>query len=387
MLQEEDAPNDKKIPSEIPEDEINTTETTNDEIEDLTIDTLPQKEDGSLDYEKMTPVQQFAYTCKTESVEVALKDLYADIKALEKSIGKVKKELSSLSGGNRAKLRDFLREEHMKLDELYNLRNKYVVKKKWNWKYVLIFIAIICPLASLTCWLLLNNEKDKETEPIKDVEVVNNNEIKTIGQYVETKEILYSSLRAKGYRDAGKPNDFFESIESKRNRKELFELLKKDHSFDFKTQLELDSYLGYESVLYSCSADNKNYHVGISHIDEFEEEIPNAYITFIHEGREKIISLKDKSSLSTKYKDARLHLTIQINKDYKHSKRRLLYYSLLATGYLSENELGTMDDFLNTLNHKEKIRDFHLQLRNWGFFSSEIGNEEDFCENLSTDFN
>mgnify|MGYP006974382830 CR=1 FL=1 len=83
----------------------------------------------------MTPVQQFAYTCKTESVEVALKDLNADIKALEKSIGKVKKELSSLSGGNRAKLRDFLREEHMKLDELYNLRNKYVVKKKWNWKY------------------------------------------------------------------------------------------------------------------------------------------------------------------------------------------------------------------------------------------------------------
>ena len=96
---------------------------------------------------------------------------------------------------------------------------------------------------------------------------------------------------------------------------------------------------------------------------------------------------KYKNSLSTNYRDARLHLTITIENDYKYSKRRLLYYSLLATGYLSENEIGTMDDFLNSLNSIEKIRNFHLQLRNWGFSSSEIGSEEDFCENLYTDFN
>ena len=152
MLQEEDAPNDKNISTEIPEDEINISEATNDEFEDLTIDTLPQKEDGSLDYEKMTPVQQFAYTSKTESVEVALKDLNADIKALEKSIGKVKKELSSLSGGNRAKLRDSLREEQIKLDELYNLRNKYAVKKKWKFNHI---SALVLKLLLLFTFIII----------------------------------------------------------------------------------------------------------------------------------------------------------------------------------------------------------------------------------------
>ena len=93
------------------------------------LETLPLKEDGSIDYEQMSTIQQFAYTYKTESLQVALIDLNADIKVLEKSIAKVKKELSSLSGGNRAKLRDSLREEQVKLDELYGLCDKYSVRK------------------------------------------------------------------------------------------------------------------------------------------------------------------------------------------------------------------------------------------------------------------
>jgi hypothetical protein len=60
---------------------------------------------------------------------------------------------------------------------------------------------------------------------------------------------------------------------------------------------------------------------------------------------------------------------------------------LLATGYLSENELGTMTEFLSALSNTEKLKEFYYKLLNWGFFSSELGSEAEFCDNLSTDFN
>ena len=386
MLQEEDASNYKKRSTEIPEDEINTTATTNDEIEDLTIDTLPQKEDGSLDYEKMTPIQQFAYTCKTESVEVALKDLNADIKALEKSIGKVKKELSSLSGGNRAKLRDSLREEQMKLDELYNLRNKYAVKKKWNWKYVLIIIAVTCFLTSLFCWFSFSNVRTNKIEPIEKNEIVNNKENKTIGQYTDTKERLYSFIYEEGYDNFSSIGEFMNYITSVHNRKKIVNALKQEGYDIFYNQLELDTYLGYESVYYTYYNDDKIHVIPISVANHFERNNPSARIVYLNKNKIEIVSISEKDNIKLKNPEARPHLVIKIKTDYKQSKRRLLYYILLSTGYLSENELGTMSEFLNTINSKEKIKEFYWDLLNWGFVSSELGSEAEFYENLSTDF-
>ena len=386
MLQEKDAPKHKNISTEIPEDEINISEATNDEFEDLTIDTLPQKEDGSLDYEKMTPIQQFAYTCKTESVEVALKDLNADIKALEKTIGKVKKELLSLSGGNRAKLRDSLREEQMKLDELYNLRNKYSTKKKITKWHILIIVASISCLICFICWISQKNGKTILTEDFKKEEIVKNKKNKFIGKYVNTREKLHSALKEEGYTDLGNLEQFIEYLEKSQNRIKLFECLKNADYDNFTNQLEFDSYLGYASVLYSCSTENEEYNIPISYIDKFENKKPESYIKFVNEGREEEILISNRYNLLEKYNNARPYLKIEIKKDYSGSKLRLLYYSLLATGYLSKEEIGTMSEFINSTNSRKKVREFYLNLRNWGFLSSEIGTEIEFCNNFDSEF-
>lgn len=390
MLQEEDVPNYKNISTEIPEDEINISEITNDEVEDLTIDTLPQKEDGSLDYEKMTPIQQFAYTCKTESVEVALKDLNADIKALEKSIGKVKKELSSLSGGNRAKLRDSLREEQMKLNELYNLRNKYVVKKKSNWMFILVLIGIVICLICFIYLLFYQKDKTSSVKSIDKSEILNNTDINLVNkpkrQFIETKKKLHTSLVEEGYTDIGTLSEFMEYIDKVENRQKLFECLKKEDYDNFTSQLELDSYLGYESVFLTYLTEGTEYNIPISFADEFENNNPSAYIKFVNKGKIEVISISEKNDIKFKDKEVRPHLTIKFPINYMESKRRLLFYSLLATGYLSKAEIGTMPEFIKALNNKKKLKEFYLNLLNWGFLSSEIGSESVFCNNLSKDF-
>jgi hypothetical protein len=43
--------------------------------------------------------------------------------------------------------------------------------------------------------------------------------------------------------------------------------------------------------------------------------------------------------------------------------------------------------FFGDFLEKERLREFYLKLINWGFFSSELGSEAEFCDNLSTDFN
>ena len=234
MLQEKDAPKHKNISTEIPEDGINTPETTNDEIEDLTIDTLPQKEDGSLDYEKMTPIQQFAYTCKTESVEVALKDLNADIKVLEKKIVKVKKELSSLSGGNRAKLRDSLREEQMKLDKLYSLRNKHVVKKKWKFNHI---SALVLKLLLLFTFIIIGvivyiNTKEIQSDEriiIKKQESLQwkDEDLPSDQKRITIRDKVYKKLKSLGLTDS--KDDFYKYFDSDENvRKDVYNRLRED---------------------------------------------------------------------------------------------------------------------------------------------------------------
>lgn len=376
------------------EKEISKPKTSSIQDDDLfkSLESIPLKEDGSIDYEQMSIIQQFAYTYKTESLEVALKDLNGDIKVMEKSIAKVKKELSSLSGGARAKLRDSLREKQATLDELYSLRGKYLVKNKKHkiWIYALAFISIIICIAF---FIGISNDynkkksvKQQEIEAIKVKETINN-EIKTTHKYVDTKEILFSQLTAEGYRDNFILNDLIKDIGKEQTRRKLFEFLLKEGYDNFATQLELETYLGYKTVNYRCNTEDKMYNVAISYLDAFKKEHPMAYIKFLNEGKEQEIPLRDCHNLSTMYKDARLYIAIRIAKDYKNSKRRLLYYSLLATGYLSQNELGSMTEFLNSLNNMEKIRDFYFKLLNWGFFSSELGSETEFCDNLSTDFN
>lgn len=142
----------------IKEDSTNNTKESSliDEVKNTSLSALPYKEDGSIDFENMTIVQQFTYTSETESVEVALIDLEANINALEKSIEKTKNEIKSSHMVNRAMMRDSLRKKQTKLEELYELRSKYATKKNENSKsglavlgWLAIILFAICLLSYL----------------------------------------------------------------------------------------------------------------------------------------------------------------------------------------------------------------------------------------------
>ena len=142
----------------IEESTSNTSESVliDKDFKNTPLPTLPYKEDGSIDFENMTIAQQFTYTSETESVEIALIDLEANINAIEKSIEKIKNKISSSHIVNRAMMRDSLRKEQAKLEELYELRGKYTPKKKEDSNgglailgWIAIIIFVICLLSYL----------------------------------------------------------------------------------------------------------------------------------------------------------------------------------------------------------------------------------------------
>lgn len=211
---------------------ISETTAINDEVEDVSLTSLPYKEDGSIDYENMTSVQQFAYTSKTESIKEALMDLNTDIQILEKSIGCIQKELKSLQGGNRAMLRDSLRKEQEKLDELYELRREYSSKKKGLRKYILIIIVCLIPLIPLITFVVKRN-----SNRASGVESQNNEKIKFnwYSNYTEEDEddiyfvddlsSLYYNLLNNGYtsEDFGNEKVFRKKMSEEENRKILYD--------------------------------------------------------------------------------------------------------------------------------------------------------------------
>ena len=86
-------------------------------LEDV-VASLPKNKKGEIDYEAMTPQQQFQYTSLSESAEVALEDLQADIEQGESEIEKVQKQLASAKGGKRVELRDKIRQLTVANEEL-----------------------------------------------------------------------------------------------------------------------------------------------------------------------------------------------------------------------------------------------------------------------------
>lgn len=224
------------------DNKIRKFETSSIQDDDL-LKSLPLKEDGSIDYEQMSTIQQFAYTYKTESLEVALKDLNADIKVLEKSIAKVKKELSSLSGGNRAKLRDSLRGEQAKLDELYGLRDKYSVGRKRNEKYFVKVCSSIFLFCVLLCigYIIYSKGKVSHSDKnvvVKQIEGIQWNDVDEIDVYLKTSykddlSRLYNRLIEKGYTQdiLGDEDTFAKRLCDDENRKMFYNYVKDRNDF------------------------------------------------------------------------------------------------------------------------------------------------------------
>lgn len=82
------------------------------------IDSMPKKKDGAIDYDALTPQQQYEYTSVTESVEEAAKDLSEDISERRNRLAKMEEQLNKVTGTKKIKLRDTIREHRVKLNEL-----------------------------------------------------------------------------------------------------------------------------------------------------------------------------------------------------------------------------------------------------------------------------
>lgn len=82
------------------------------------IDSLPKKKDGKMDYDAFTPRQQYEYTSVTEGEQTATSDLKEEISAREKQLEKMNERLTKVTGGEKAEVRDAVREHKSALDEL-----------------------------------------------------------------------------------------------------------------------------------------------------------------------------------------------------------------------------------------------------------------------------
>ena len=360
---------------------ISETTAINDEVEDVSLTSLPYKEDGSIDYENMTSVQQFAYTSKTESIKVALMDLNTDIQILEKSIGSIQKELKSLQGGNRAMLRDSLRKEQEKLDELYELRSKYSSKKEWDRKIVSIILAgCIISVLSVFLFILI-----KDNNTFGGINLKSNKDNIFSQKYTDPQKGLYSYLFDEEYVKFSTFSEFLEYLDDDDNRMHIADKLIKDGYEDFISNTEVEAYLGYKIFCYRCYNEDSKYNVPITVYSRFEEDMPNSYIDFIKDGEIFKIAVREKDQFIQSNPTIRPRLVLNLRETEGLSKRRLLYYGLLGTRYFSKDELGTIDNFLEALNNKENIKNFYWQLISCGFTSGEIGSEEVFCENMLSD--
>lgn len=281
------------------EREVPEITATNNVVEDISLTDLPYKEDGTIDYENMTSVQQFVYTSKTESIEVALMDLNADIKTLEKSIGSIQKGLKSLQGGNRAMLRDSLRKEQEKLEELYELRRKYSSKKNGLRKYILIIIVCLVPLIPLISFVVKRN-----TNLVSEVESQNNENIKLNWStdfteediyFVDDLSSLYHNLLSNSYtlEELGNEKAFRKRMSEEKNRKILYDYIVERGDFiigefvDYEKRvlLALDREWLYEILTETYEYDLISYDVFYKKMDD--EEIRKAvYDAAIEEGLE-----------------------------------------------------------------------------------------------------
>ena len=381
ILGEEDIKYEENISVKTTEDEIDNSETTNSEIEDLSLDTLPRKEDGSLDYEKMNPIQQFYYTRNTESIEVALKDLNSDIKGLEKVIAKIKKEINSLSGGNRAKLRDSLREEQIKLDELYELRKKFTTNNtnKKGRKIIITISFVFCTLLCIGYIIYNNKEESKSDENI----VFNQNE-KTDGDekkkklndkyYISARDKVYDKLKSLGLTDS--KEDFLKYYDSDVNvRKEAYKRLRENGLTD--TEAEFYEYM--KPIETATSTYNGEI---------YEDDLSILYNRLIEKGYTKE-ELGNKTTFYKRMSDPDnrkiLYEYVKERNDFRigefdvYEKRILLSLDMrwLYEKLSVEYEIGDYHTFYNKMLQEEKRKLIHKVAIEEGL---ELGSWEEFNE-------
>ena len=121
--------------------------------------TLPKDKNGKIDYKSLTPQQQYQYTSLSESPEVALEDLQADIEAKEGEIAKKKEKLATAKGGERAMLRDEIKELNASYEEMKSFYESVTPKQE----------EIVQPESVSETQVEAIEEKAEEIKPTEEV--------------------------------------------------------------------------------------------------------------------------------------------------------------------------------------------------------------------------
>ena len=67
-------------------------------------------------------------------------------------------------------------------------------------------------------------------------------------------------------------------------------------------------------------------------------------------------------------------------------KREILYDNLIQSGRVSEYEIGTLDQFRNAIKDKRTADEFYNNLIDFGLSEDEIGTADDFYKSIASDF-
>ena len=109
---------DNNVIENVQKEPVTAKEETPEQKKERILQSMPMKGD-KIDYNSMTPQQQFDYTSVTEDEETAIKDLKDDINQREKSLKKLNYKLKTAS--NRAEVRDQIRKQSSSLNSLKSL--------------------------------------------------------------------------------------------------------------------------------------------------------------------------------------------------------------------------------------------------------------------------
>lgn len=64
-------------------------------------------------------------------------------------------------------------------------------------------------------------------------------------------------------------------------------------------------------------------------------------------------------------------------------KREILYDNLIQSGRVSEYEIGTLDQFRNAIKDKRTADEFYNNLIDFGLSEDEIGTADDFYKSIA----
>lgn len=225
---------------------------------------IPKKEDGTIDYDAMSLKQQFEYTCKTESLSIACKDLKREISRRKKEIKKLEKELSSYTGGKLAESRDVIRVKRAEIQEIENLIPVSYKKKTSKKRNIAILLCTILAIAILLFSYLIYNNNQKK---------------------MVYRSSVYLDMVRNGYR--GDYEDYVKYLALPLRKFSIYDKLKyKDKNLSYN---DFASKLGYENSdlmqeLYDLLIEkgvNVNKKIGANKFPEWIKEDGNFYTIYL----------------------------------------------------------------------------------------------------------